>query len=101
MVEGKIVTLDEIFEKQKPQNNYRPISEVLNTPLIVTGIDTEERQIGTMLIIHTTTGDCYTFSKVLIDQFMKLKKYLEEHKDVGGIQLVIRKKKRYYTIDSP
>ena len=101
MTEGKIVKIDEIIERYRSQTRYRNISEILNQPIIVTGVDFEERDIGTLTIIHTTTGDYYTFSEVLKDQMDKIKHYLENHKDVAGVELVIKKRKRYYYIDTP
>lgn len=101
MPEGKIVPLSEILEKYQNQNNYRNISEVLNVPIVVTGVEFEERPMGIMTIVHTTNKTFYTFSDVLRDQFEKIQHYLENNPDVGGISVVVKKKKRYYYLDSP
>lgn len=101
MPEGKIITLDEILKNEAPQSQYRNVSEILNMPIIVTGVDFETRDIGEMVIIHTTTGDYYSFSRVLVNQFKQIKAYMEQHPKIGGINVVIRKKKRYYYLDKP
>lgn len=101
MTDGKVISLDEIFEKVRPPQQYRNVSEIINQPVVVTDVEFKEHERGTITIIKTNLGEFYTFSQVLKDQFEKLKHYLENNKDIAGVELVIRKRKRYYYIDSP
>jgi len=79
------------------------LSELINVPFYIKNVEFSETQnYGEVAVVEVEIdGEVkkyHTFSQVLIKQLRQLQKYLDGN---TKILATIRRRKRYYTLDSP
>jgi len=92
----KVVKLEDILESIREVRG-KPIDEILNKKVILRDVEFNETNFGEGAILISDEGEFRTTSKVLIQQLKEIKAWMTEN-DVDGVEIVVKKKKRYYTL---